>query len=487
MISRTGAFWMLGLVVLGSVSTADDAPSGYRTALLVGNSNYEGFTLQGVGKSLDQVEQALKSRGFRVTRQENLDEKQLKAAAEEFAKSIPTNGVALIYCAGLGAHVDRGGKWYNLLRPLKAKIESDNDYRSRGLNVADLMQSLREQGGARINLLFLDACWKSPLKPEKGQVFGGLREFEIEGDAVVMFGAKSGQTAPAPQQDDASPLAKSLAKNIDSLDDSVEKTCQAVAADAGMPWFGGATDAGIGKQSPLPVAEELREGKAPGEGFVNSLGLAFRWCPPGDFTMGSSATDQAATRDREQVQVTLSKGFWMGEHEVTQREYNAVTRKNPPLGFTLHKNAPFWGVTESKQVTEFCKKLTELERKSGALTSGWEYVCPTEAEWEYACRAGSNTAFCFGDSVAELGRYGNFADNALRTANPNFHWASQQSDDGVGESLAPVGGYLPNAWGLRDMHGTVAEVVAEHLVPELPGGQDPQARLAQDGLTHWRG
>jgi formylglycine-generating enzyme required for sulfatase activity len=203
--------------------------------------------------------------------------------------------------------------------------------------------------------------------------------------------------------------------------------------------------------------------------------------------MGSERTDTAETRDRKPVQVKLSKGFWMGEHEVTQREYGVVMKKNVSTGFTAHNNAPFWGITESKQITEFCKKLSDLERKAGTLPPGWEYACPTEAEWEYACRAGSSATFCFGDSVSELGLYGNVADNALWTANPDYYWAERSTDDGVGEALAPVGSYYPNAWGLRDMHGNVAEVVADHLLPELPGGTDPLARVEKDGRTQIRG
>ena len=480
-------FICLALAALGSAQSASHVPSGHRVALLLGNSKYEGFTLRGVGKSLDEVEQALKKQGFRVVRRENLGEKDLKTAVGEFAQSVPSSGVALVYYAGLGAHVERQGKWYNLLRPVGEKIKNDNDYRSRGFSVSDLTKALREQSGSRVNLVLLDACTESPIKPEKGNVNGGLREFVVNADTMVMFAAGSGQTLPAPQSDVPSPFAKALVRHVAHLDGSVKETCEAIAAETGGAWFGGATDAGIRTRSTLSTADTLREGKTPGEGFVNSIGMTFRWCPPGRFTMGSEKTKSAVTRDRKPVQVTLSKGFWTGEHEVTQREYKVVMKKTVPPGFTVHKNAPFWGVTESKQITEFCKKLSELERKAGTLPDGWLYVCPTEAEWEYACRASSTATFCFGDSVEELGFYANFADNALLTANPNYYWAESRANDGVGESLAPVGSYRPNAWGLRDMHGNVAEVVADHLLPELPGGKDPLARVQKNGKTQIRG
>ena len=487
MLKRVGILLCLILSVAGSAHAIDGVPSGHRVALLLGNSRYAGFTLAGVGSSLDVLEQALLAQGFRVVRHENLNEQELEAVGEAFASAVPTGGVALVYYVGLGAHVERLGKWHNLLRPVDAKIESDNDYRSRGLDVNNLIESLREQSGSQRNLIFLDASWESPLKPEKGTARGGLREFDVGEGAAVMFAAGTGQTLPAPGGENPSPLAAALARHVGELDVSIQKTCLAIAADVGGPWIGGAAASGIGRRSPLPIADVVRDGQTPGEGSVNSIGMAFRWCPPGRFMMGSQQQDTAVTRDRKPAEVTLSKGFWMGQHEVTQREYNLVMRKTVPPGFTMHKNAPFWGVTESKQIAEFCSKLNDLERKAGALAGGWEYVCPTEAEWEYACRAGSTSAFCYGDSVAELGRYGNFADHALWTANPNYHWADRRADDGVAEALAPVGSYRPNAWGLRDMHGNVAEIVADHLLPHLPGGTDPLARVEKDGRTQIRG
>ena len=312
-------------------------------------------------------------------------------------------------------------------------------------------------------------------------------EFETGPDTAVVFGAGSAKTIEVPETDSPSALSKAVAANTSRLNASIADACRAIASTGHDSWFGGVTDGGIGQLSKLPITTELREGRTPGEGFVNSIGLALRWCPAGQFKMGSAKTDTSATRDRQAVDVRLSKGFWMGEHEVTQREYSLVMHKNPPLGFTTHRNAPFWGVSDTKNVIDFCKKLNDIEKKAGTLPSGWEYVCPTEAEWEYACRANSRSAYCFGDSISDLGDYANFADKALRTAKPNYYWADRVADDGIAEGLAPVGSYLPNTWGLRDMHGNVAELVADHLLPELPGGTDPLAKVEKNGVRQIRG
>lgn len=474
------------LIFLAEVP-ANDVPSGRRVALLIGNSDYTDFQLRGVSASLDQVERALSSNGFTIDRRENLNESEFKDVAAEFAQSVPTNGVAVVYYIGLAAHVERLGKVYNVLRPVKTSINSDNDYRSRGLNISDFLKTQQEKSGARINLLFLDASWDSPIRPEQGAVSGGLTEFEPGPDTTVVFAAGSGKTIAVAENDAPSVLSKAISDNATRFNNSIADACRVIAAAGNDSWFGGVTDGGIGQPSNLATTLTLHDGKSPGEGFVNSIGLALRWCPPGQFKMGSDKTGTSATRDRKAIDVTLTKGFWMGEHEVTQREYSLVMRKNPPLGFTTHRNAPFWGGTDIKGVTDFCNKLNDIEKKAGTLPSGWEYVCPTEAEWEYACRANSRAAYCFGDAVAELGDYANFADKTLRTAKPNYYWADRVADDGRAEELAPVGSYRPNAWGLRDMHGNVAELVADHLLPELPGGKDPLARLEKNGTTQIRG
>lgn len=127
-------------------------------------------------------------------RRENLGDKDQKSAVDDFAVSVPTNGVALVYYIGLGAHLERQGKLYNLLRPVDTSIENENDYRSLGLSVTDMIKTLRTKSGARMGLIFLDASWASPIKPATNAVRSGLRGFELDADSMVMFAAG---TSPA--------------------------------------------------------------------------------------------------------------------------------------------------------------------------------------------------------------------------------------------------------------------------------------------------
>jgi formylglycine-generating enzyme required for sulfatase activity len=113
------------------------------------------------------------------------------------------------------------------------------------------------------------------------------------------------------------------------------------------------------------------------------------------------------------------------------------------------------------EAEEFCSKLTERARKSGDLPKGWEFRLPTEAQWEYACRAGTKTATAFGDKLSS--KQANFQGKPYNGAKE-------------GRSLkraAKVGSYSANAWGLHDMHGNIYEWCRDWYHEKLPGGADP--------------
>ncbi len=212
---------------------------------------------------------------------------------------------------------------------------------------------------------------------------------------------------------------------------------------------------------------------------VPDLGLAMVWINPGEFNMGSLASETGHEPDEEpQTRVRLTQGFWLGTFEVMQGEWVALMGKNPSKFTAAGMHAPVEQVSWEDAMA-FCRKLTERERAAGRLPAGFAYTLPTEAQWEYACRAGTTTAYSFGDDESRFARFGNFADR-----NVSFKWRDGNQDDGVGETTAPAGRYLPNAWGLYDMLGNVCEWCADWYAPKLPGGTVADPTGPPTGTDH---
>jgi formylglycine-generating enzyme required for sulfatase activity len=203
------------------------------------------------------------------------------------------------------------------------------------------------------------------------------------------------------------------------------------------------------------------------------FGVEVRWCPPGTFMMGSPTDEVERRMPERQVEVTLTQGFWMSTHEATQGDWKRVMGELPGelTAELLEGDSYPVGNVNFAECEAYCAKLTELAHKSGDLPTDWEFRLPTEAQWEYACRAGTTTATSFGDSLSSI--QANFKGRPYNGAPP-------------GPSLnhaAKVGSYPANAWGLHDMHGNIYEWTRDWFHFRLPGGSDPDLRHAKATAT----
>jgi formylglycine-generating enzyme required for sulfatase activity len=191
---------------------------------------------------------------------------------------------------------------------------------------------------------------------------------------------------------------------------------------------------------------------------VPDLSLEMLWCKPGSFQMGSPEDEEGRDDNETLHEVTLTSGYWLGKHTVTQAQWEKAMGDNP--SHFKGANRPVVMVTWD-DVTSFCEKLTELEREAGRLPAGMTYQLPTEAQWEYACRAGTTTAYAFGNSLT--------ADQA------NVYVSTRNGPTDVGK-------YAANAWGFHDMHGNVDEWCADWFKYDYPTGNVTDPAGPADGF-----
>jgi formylglycine-generating enzyme required for sulfatase activity len=219
----------------------------------------------------------------------------------------------------------------------------------------------------------------------------------------------------------------------------------------------GVTRTGTPRETAVVRPQGLQEGPPlPVKNITNSLGMRLVHVPAGKFLMGTGVADierfkkepfkgYALTgweqNESPQHEVRLTKGFYLGAYEVTQGQYERVMGQNPSANKASPEHPVEWVTWE--EAAAFCKKLSEVPEEKKA---GRSYRLPTEAEWEYACRAGTNTAFHYGPSLSS--RQANIhADQPFGTAEKGPRIAK----------TVKVGSYQPNAWGFYDMHGNVWE------------------------------
>jgi sulfatase modifying factor 1 len=225
-----------------------------------------------------------------------------------------------------------------------------------------------------------------------------------------------------------------------------------------------ATLAGDLSGSLVPDRKPIGEKDIP---FTNSIGMKFVWIPPGNFMMGSPKEEEGRQVNETQHEVTLSKGFYMGVHAITQEQWQAVMG-NSPSRFKGEKNLPVEAVSWD-DCQEFIKKLRDKDKEP--------YRLPTEAEWEYSCRAGTKTPFHFGPTCS------------TEQANYNGNSTYGSGKKGVyRKKTTPVGSFPANAWGLHDMHGNVLQWCQDWLgdyplngVVNPQGPEIGQARVLRGG------
>ena len=210
---------------------------------------------------------------------------------------------------------------------------------------------------------------------------------------------------------------------------------------------------------------------------VASISMEMIFCPPGTFTMGSPTSETGRGGDETQHSVTLTNGFYLGKYEVTQVQYQTVMNGNSqglnadPSQFKGSNRPVEKASWEDVQI--FLTRLNSIEQSAGRLPNGWKYVLPTEAEWEYACRAGTTTAYSWG--------------NDINSSRANYNWDGGGNDGNDSKQTVNIGQFSANPWGFYDMHGNVWEWVQDWKANYLTGTQTDPEGPASGSLRVLRG
>jgi len=226
-----------------------------------------------------------------------------------------------------------------------------------------------------------------------------------------------------------------------------------------------AVDSKPEKSAPADPSPAKAKPTAPKAGETRTFdGLEFVWIPAGEFLMGSPESEKGRYRDEGPVRtVRITKGFWLGKYEVTNAQYRRFKPNHSSSGFKGHSlngdKQPVVKVSWEDAIA-FCKDLTA--KSSGGI----KYRLPTEAEWEYACRAGSRTTYQWGDAPNEGKGWLNGVD---LTAKDKFSDCPTFDFDDSYVVSAPVGSFRANAWGLHDMHGNVWEWCSDWYADDYYG------------------
>ena len=340
------------------------------------------------------------------------------------------------------------------------------------IRMREVMTSLKlASAGSRV--VFADCCREMPNRA-RGRNLGLGARFQAQSlpnNSAVLFGCSAGELAFERDDWGHGAFTKCLLEQLRSLSSQGEVTTGTLGDRVKREvrkLTGGAKP-----QTPQPFQTDSIDlqlqpsvlAPVPGSVLENSIGTKLVLIPAGEFLMGSPESDTSADSDeRPQHRVRLSRPYYLGKYEVTQREWKAVMGTEPWKGKEYVREGDDYPAAyiSHEDAEAFCRRLSALPAEKAA---GRVYRLPTEAEWEHGCRGGNRqaTKYHFGDSDADLDKYAWYDKNALD----------------IGEKYAHrVGQKLANGYGLHDTHGNVAEwcsdwYASDYYASAAASGSDP--------------
>lgn len=509
--------WFLMLLCGIAVAMTQAARAEPRVALIIGNGDYgaELGRLPNPAADAELMAKTLASVGFSVVTLKDADLKAMKRAISDFGQRLVAAGpeaTGLFYYAGHGVQI--GG--VNYLLPLEAAIASEADAEMEAVN-ADWVLKQMEFAGNRVNIVVLDACRNNPLARGLRSVTQGLARMDAPTGSFIAYATAPGDVARDGSGGN-SPYSRALAEAIAGPKVPIEEMFRNVrvavmaATDAQqVPWdsssltgafyFRGENEQVAALPEPTQPAEP--ESSARGrDKIVPQPGEIFRDCPDcpemvaipaGDFTMGSPGDDEVRHDDEGPPHhVTIPAPFALATREVTRDQFAAFVKatarpvkdcwfadggdgRMAPEGDYLDA-----GFAQTGDHPATCVSWEDAVAYAAWLSdlTGIDYGLPTEAEWEYAARAGKITTWPWGQDNPNGGcSFANGLDVTGDKENPGN--GASACEDGFAFT-APVGSFAPNRFKLHDMLGNVWEWVIDCYEPSYEGApNDGSARVTE--------
>lgn len=442
-------FFLLVLCILVHPVAAQE-----RLALVIGNQAYEhSRKLVNPVNDAIAIRGRLQEAGFDVTLLQDANHEIFERTLKDFSLRLKPESVAVVYFAGHG--MQTGGVTY--LLPVDADADAAESLKYEAVAL-DLVLDLLDRGGqgAGLKFVILDCCRNDPF----GRGWRGDRDAAGETGLAAPSSTPSGTvlcyaTDPGKVASDGrgvnSPYTDGLVKHLftpgldfDLALRRVGAEVQSATGSKQNPWrnanFNGSFAFVPGTVQPATMARPTLVPAAADRGMEGSRagevrefgGIEMVWCPPGEFLMGSQWEEAPNFDGETQHRVTLTRGFWMAKTEATQGQWERVTGDNPSesKGNDLPVESVSWDDVQG---------WLEKKNERAPLPSGWKWALPTEAQWEYACRAGTETPYAGTGELNEMGWY----------------------DDNSGSTIKSVATKKANDWGFYDMHGNVREWCAD--------------------------
>lgn len=460
---RRGA--LLGIVVLlAAIALPSRVSAETRIALVIGNGAYPSGPLGSPKKDADAVAKKLSELGFAVTKETNIGGPALRTAIRDFGHRLEQpDTVGLFYYSGHGMQVNNR----NYMIPIDAEIRDEADVEESGVAMEHVLRRM-EHARSNPNIIILDACRDNPFEKAMKSAQTGLAPMRPPTSTLIAFAAAPGTVAQAASGGRLSPYTESLLEYIDTPGQDLIKMFQVVQNTVwqrsqgrqnphveftpGLPDFSFkpvmAALPGVGPATPPARAPAVQ----PAAPVLPKVGESFKDCdvcpemvvvPAGSFLMGSPEGEEGRfDNEGPQHRVTIANPFALDKYEVTFDEWDACAARGGCNGYRPDDQG--WGRGKRPVINVSWRDAQAFVAWLSKAT-GKGYRLPTEAEWEYACRAGRTTLYSWGDAITQ--EKANYRDALFFWSNPSM--------------TTEVGDYPLNRWGLSDMHGNVGEWVED--------------------------